>query len=327
VAVVGRYLSASVLDSTVQVDYTAAVGSILEQGAHQALLDHLVICDGHPFMRREVFQRHCAYRDRAIGLIPLYFQLLTHGSLVVVDKPLFQHLTNGDSLSGSMSEAWFLDMCHADLELAVSGATAIDLRPRLSATRDMLLRLVYSQAVRMATNRGLPLVQWLFLRRLDAIGGAGADLLVKCEVHWMHDFLAARLAQLIGDACFAVVRIAPNSLTARLLPELRLQLPGVSFITADTADKTDTTSMADALSLVDTVRGAPSGAWLALDDLYGQLRLAPFAGGLVLRGERVSVAHADPAAQALLTVPTRAFDVIRARYASDTVPVAKTNTA
>jgi hypothetical protein len=315
-AVVGKYLSHSVLDSAAQVDYSNAVASILEQGAHQALLDNFLICDGHPFMRREVFQRHCTYWDRAIGLIPLYFQLLGHGKLVVVDKPLFQHLTNGDSLSGSMSEAWFLDMSHADLELAVSGATSSNLRPRLAATRDLLMRLVYTQAVRMATNRGLPLMQWLFLRRLDAIGGAGADLLVKCEVHFMHDFLAARLAQLIGDACFTAVRVAPASLVARLLPELRRRLPAVAFVEGDAAGGADT------LALVDTLAAAPSdrSAALALDDLCRQLRLTPFAGGPAARGERVSVAYADPGAEALLAMPTRTFEVMRARYSSDAVP-------
>lgn len=318
-AVVGKYLSYNVLDSSAEVDYGDAVGSILEQGAYETLLENLSFCDGHPFMRREVFQRHCTYRDRAVGLIPLYVQLLAHGKLVVVDKPLFQHLTNGDSLSGSMSEGWFLDMCHADLELAVSEMASTSLRPKLAATRNLLMRLVYQQAARMATNRGLPLLQWLFLRRLDAVGGAGADLLVKCEVHYMHNFLAARLAQLIADACFTQVRIAPGSLVERLLPDLRRLLPDVDFMAAGGATGHATLTLVDMLPAASVDLTPPV---LALVDLYQQLRLAPFAGGLVCRAQRVSVVWDDPQTQALLEMHSHSFDLMRASYASGTISTA-----
>ena len=140
----------------------------------------------------------------------------------------------------------------------------------------------------------------------------------------MHDFLAARLAQLIADACFDRVRVAPASLAGKLLPDLRRLLPGVAFVAADGAAGPGTLTLVDTLP---AVSAGPATPVLVLVDLYHQLRLAPFAGGLVQRDERISVAWADPQTQTLLEMPTRDFEVIRAHYGSGAVPAVAATTA
>jgi Glycosyl transferase family 2 len=300
VAVVGKYLSHTTLDSSCRVDYSNAVATILEQGAHTALLENFIICDGHPFIRRATFQRHCAYWNRTIGLIPLYFRLLSFGKLIVVDKPLFQHLTNSESLSGSMSEAWFLDMCHADFELALTGDIETDLRSRLGGVRDALLRLVYFQAVRMAHNKKEHLAKWMFLRRLDAVGGASPALLVQVEFNYIHDFLMSRLVQIIGDGCFEKIRYSEQSVFALLIPELKSQLPDCIFVDLDS----DITKC--------------HAEWkLTLDDLFAQLKLSAFSGKLIAQGRRVVVSYEAAQAAEYLLDPSASFEVLNTRYAAD----------
>ena len=315
VAVVGKYLSCTTLDSSTGVDYSTAVGTVLEKDQHQSLIDHFTICDGHPFIRREVFQRHCAYWDRTVGLIPLFFRLLSFGNVILVDKPFFQHLTNSDSLSGSMSEAWFLDMCHADFELSLTGGLDPAHRARLGLARDKLLQLVYFQAARMAFNRQRHLTQWLFLRRLDAVGAAGADLLVKAEHAFMHDFLSARLVQIIDDGCFEEVRYAPRGLAALLVPELKLRLPDVVFFAELPAGALE--AARPCLSLVDEAVGEPNRFSMALQDLFSQMKLSSYVGTLVAEQGRVTVRYNDPATAHLLSMPTRSFEVMRAKYSAD----------
>jgi glycosyltransferase involved in cell wall biosynthesis len=316
VAVIGKYSSHTTLDSSLRVDHSDAVGTIFKKGNHQALLDNFVICDGHPFIRREVFQRHCAYWDRSIGLVPLYFRLLSIGSLMVVDKPFFQHLTNGDSLSGSMSEGWFLDMSNADFELALSGGIDASLRSRLGVTRDALQRLVYFQAARVSYNKKAHLTQWLFLRRLDALGGAPLDLLVKAEVEFMHDFLIARLAQIIDDGCFGAVRFIPSDLADVLVPCLRKRLPELVFLALYDELPMDesTIVLVDSLSAELTT---PAAFLLSLHDLFMQMRLSAFEAVLVAREGRLSVRYADPQTAALVDMPTYSFNKLRTRYSSD----------
>ena len=98
-AAIGTYLSVRQVADSVQVDYSDASVSIVAQDSHEFLFENLNICDGHPVMRAAAYKNSAGFVARTGLLVPLYFSLLSQGSLLVLNKPLFQHLTNQDSQS------------------------------------------------------------------------------------------------------------------------------------------------------------------------------------------------------------------------------------
>lgn len=315
VAVAGKYIGVKKCITDLDVNYSDAVVTILERHAHAKLLNNFVMCDGHPFIRRNVFQRHCAYWDRTIGLFPLFMQLLSHGEVMVVNKPFFQHLANEDSLTGSMTEAWMLDMANADFELALSTRESLHLREQLGATRQSFLQMMYFQAARMALTRKSYYVMWLFLRRLNAIQGAGSDLMVHVETTLMHDIVLARVAQILQDANFDLVFLDENELTQVLVEALKSKLPGTIFRSAQRASG----SAEDGLHLIADydVSSCATGPILVLADVFAQLRLSEFAADLRIQEHKLSINYQDPVALGLLTQACSSFEVLRARYSTD----------
>jgi len=314
VAVIGQYLSLRQLNAALRIDYSGAVATLVPRGAQATLLQNLSICDGHPILRRDVFERHCAYLDRTGTLIPLYFTLLAHGDLCVVDKPFFQHLTNSNSLTSRMAEAWFLDMANADLELAVS--SCLDLLPpeALPEARQKLLHTLYFQAARMSVGQKSPYLLWMFLRRLTALKQPDDTLLLKCEHHFMHDFLVQRMAAILGDTQATVVHVVGSPVLDAVLAEVRQSLPSLRCV-AYVPDSTP----AEGDYLLSAERAATDAApgfarRLVLDELFQQLRLARHPAQLVLNGTRAVVQYTAAEGQAALAAPSHGFTVIRAPY-------------
>ena len=314
VAMVGQYVSVRSVDPTMRVDYGDAVATMIRKGQHMALLNNLIVCDGHPVLRRETFERHGAYLDRTGVLTPLYFSLLNHGDLVIVDKPFFQHRTSRDSLSGRMVEAWFLDMSTADLELAVSGCFGTLPPDALPAARQWVFQILYFQAVRMAINQRSPYLAWFFLRRLTGLCGVTEDLLLKCEYNFTHDLLAERIASMLKDARFETVHFLPSPVVEAAIPGIARLRPEARFIAIDPGAVPDGVD----LVLCEDREAVPAGASVprvyALNDLFGQFRLTPRAARLTVNQGRVVAGYQDESAIALLIEPTRAFELIRAPY-------------
>lgn len=318
VAVIGQYLSLRQLDDTLRIDYSGAVATLVPKGAQAALLQNLSICDGHPILRREVFERHCAYLDRTGTLIPLYFTLLAHGDLCVIDKPFFQHLTNGNSLTSRMAEAWFLDMANADIELAV--ASCLERLPpeALAQARQKLLHTLYFQAARMSVGQKSPYLLWMFLRRLTALGQPDDALLLKCEHHFMHDLLVQRITTILRDTQVATVHVVGSPTLDAVLGEVRQNLPllhCVPFNAAAAHGAGDCVLGADRLPQQDADVDARQ---LVLGELFDQLRLTQQPARLAVNGARVVVHYATAEGQAGLVAPSHAFTVICAPYSEIT---------
>lgn len=318
VAMVGQYLSLRALDASITIDYSDAGATTIKQNAFASLLDNLSICDGHPIIRREIFESHCAYLDRTGTLIPLYFTLLQHGDLVAVNKPFFQHRTTGESLTARMAEAWFLDMANADLELAISGCAASLPPGSMIAARQRLLQLLYLQAARMSISRKAPYLLWLFLRRLMALDGAGDDLLIKCEYHFSHDILIDRIAGILRDSELDTVYFIPSAATNCVIAVLSSMLADTTFIQWPPQEPApgDTWFVIcdDRRNIATDVPGIHP---LALKNLFSQTRLTSHACQLAVLQDRLVAHYQDQADIDKLLAPSRAFDIICSPY-SDT---------
>lgn len=317
VAVAGKYIGVKRFIDTIDINYDDGVATILGKNDHEKLLNNFVICDGHPFIRRAIFQRHCAYWDRAIGLFPLFMQLLSHGEVVVIDKPFFQHLANGDSLTGSMTEAWMLDMANADFEIALSAKDTLQLRNRLGVTRQTFLQMMYFQAARMAYTRGLFYVMWLFLKRLNSIQGATADLMLFAERAFMHDFLVSRLVQIAQDGGFSRVVCENSAMGQVLMNALQAHLPDMNCALAGQQNGPEIAGLCLYVceSFADAEGGRP--AVVAVSDLFAQFRLSTSEARLVAAEQRLGVGYDDTLSAEMANKTCASFNVLCSRYTTE----------
>jgi glycosyltransferase involved in cell wall biosynthesis len=315
IAVVGQYLSRRSLDSSIRIDYAHAVATIFKRGSHAQLIENLSVCDGHPVLRREVFERHGAYLDRTFGLSPLYFSLLHHGDIVAVDKPFFQHLTNEESLTGSMVEAWFVDTVNADLELSIAACLGAISPDQIFAVRQRFLQLIYFQAGRMAINRKSYYLLWLFLRRLTAINGVTDELLIKCEYHFMHDFLVSRIASILKDAEFKIVYFNDSEFCKVIVAELKQLLPDIEF------HKRSSDSLSTDIEILICQNRdnheLPSDKVprvAAISDLASQVRLTMIPAELGVLDGRITLKYMQSETLIKLAEPSHAFQTICTPY-------------
>ncbi len=317
VAVTGHYNSVRKADTDYSVDYSDAVATILKRGEHEGLFAHLNYCDAHPFMRRDVFNRHCAYHDRTGALIPLYVKLLSLGDLVVVDKPVFQHVTTTVSLTSGMTEAWFIDMGMADLELARASLPGDVPGWNLWQAKAKMTQLFYFQAARMAWNKNDYVLLWLMLNRCKAVGVASEELLTKCEYSFMHDFIAQRLARTLVDlGCIRVLHETTPAVAA-LLPTLQERCSTLQFAEWDPREPDDGHT---ALLCERAERHArelpPLMPVVSVIDVFNTLRLTAHPAQLAVNGERLALRYTDQAAIDQLTDNTGSFQRLCAPYSS-----------
>jgi glycosyltransferase involved in cell wall biosynthesis len=311
-AVAGKYMGVSRIEPQIRVNYGDGVASIIGRHQQASLLDHFMLCDGHPFIRRQVFQRFCSYWDRTIGLLPLFMKLLSVGDVIFINKPFFQHLTTGDSLSGSMGEAWMIDMANADFEIALAQSDTLNLRSRLAPAREHFMQLMYFQAARMAVNRNMFYMLWLFLKRLDALSGAGPDMLLYAENHFMHEILCTRVQQMVEDGEYAVLYTTGEPMSTLVVDWLKRKRPDLRIEHGSGENSPNALLLTDQLEA-----GSPlllRHSVVALQDLYQHFKLSHFPARLVPQGQRLQPEFTDSAAREILQTPSKQFEVLCARY-------------
>lgn len=313
-AVVGKYISLRKLDPTLTVDYSDAIASLIPQGAHATLMDNTNVCDGHPIIRRKLFERHCAYLDRTGTLIPLYFTMLKHGDLCVINKPFFQHLTNGNSLTSRMAEAWFLDMANADIELAVSGCLESLPADAMIGARQKLLQLMYLQAARMSINHKRPYLLWMFLRRLNALQIQGDEMLLKCEYHFTHDFIVDRIECIIRDGELKKVHYVKSDIVDVVVFDISKTLPEVLFIPFDLISDIDDVRYLICNRYTDPSVPESVKNKIALEDLFLQVRLTEYDAVLNSIESRIVVNYATPGVIDKLITASHAFNILCSPY-------------
>jgi len=314
-AVVGGYTAVRSLDLEVQVDYSDATATIFKQGEYHTLMENLNVCDGQPFMRRSTFEQHCSYLNRTGALIPLYFTLLTHGNLVVVNRPFFQHRNTGVSLSGRMADAWFLDMANADIELAVAQAMDMFAAEKVAAMRDRLLQLLYLQSARMSLHQKAPYLLWLFVKRLVAVRGAEPDFLLKCEHHFSHDFVLDRLHTMMVDAQFKRIGFCAGEVVHAMVAAVSPLCPDIDFVPcSDLPDGAGIDAVICA-SRADLDTWARLGRVLSVQEVFSQVRMTSHLCELGVLQSRLVVLYRDHPVNHSLGVATPAFSVLCSPYA------------
>ena len=312
-AVVGRYYSLRQINPELTVFFDDAVVTTVGHKAYLALLDNLNLCDGHPILRRSVFQRHCTYLDRTGTLIPLYFKLISLGKVLAINKPFFQHRTTGESLTARMGESWFLDMANADIELAMHQSlnyVSADILPKV---RQRLLHLLYFQAARMSISSNQHYLLWFFLQRLGGIGALGVDIAVLCEFHFLHDMLTERIQRQVKDTQQKRVLVVKNSLCSALA--LRWGADVTVFDSENQAlelrTAEDTVWLDEwPLEASDTL---PAGVSILIDSL-NQVRLTQLPCQLSVVEGRLQMNFSQPEVQKILSEPNQDFQILCAPY-------------
>lgn len=327
VSVTGKYQSSE----QPQVGLAAPVREIkaffIRQGDFSAWFDRLaknsLLCDGHPFMRREIFQRHCSYDDRSLMLLTLNTRLLAFGDLVFIDQPVIQHCRNPLSVSANMTDHWFHDYSHADIELAVAGA-AHALSPQvMEKIRRDFLQVTYLQSARMARIRNDPVLMWHFLRRAKAVGGVDEACLVRCERLLLIDVAVERLHRIIQDTGIELIVAEDTPLMeylqfklSRLAPDLEWALPEEATSRLDAAlrlfeeapDSTGATEVA-----------GPYRSKIAFWDVLQSLRLTDHPVSVTVHAGEAVIEFTSPAAE-LLKQFSKGFAIVMADYAAKAAP-------
>jgi glycosyltransferase involved in cell wall biosynthesis len=311
--VVGSYYSLRRLNTELTVSFDDAVVTTIGCNAYASLLDNLNLCDGHPILRRSLFQRHCSYLDRTSTLIPLYFKLISLGKVLAVNKPFFQHRTTGESLTARMAESWFLDMANADIELAMQQSLNYVSADVLPKVRQRLLHTLYFQAARMSISRNQHYLLWFFLQRLRGIGALGDDIAVLCEFHFLHDMLMERIQRQVKDTQQKRLLVVKNSLCNALALNW-----GADVTVCDNKNQAielrtaeDTVWLDEwPLEASDTL---PAGVSILIDSL-NQVRLTQLPCQLSVVEGRLHMHFSQPEVQKILSEPNQGFQILCAPY-------------
>jgi glycosyltransferase involved in cell wall biosynthesis len=317
VAVVGTYLSVRHIQEHYQPDFSDAVATIVRQNDFTSLIENLQLCDGHPIMRRSIFQTRCAYLERTGALIPLYFTLLNHGSIIQIDKPFFQHRTSSESLTGRMSESWFLDMANADLELAVCYSNNFLSQETLERHRAKLLKLLYFQAVRMAFSKKQFYVVWLFLMRLRGIGGGSELLFLKIEKEFIQELLFDQVKQLVRDSECKKVSYINHPLLRLIADWIKKKLPDLEVRLDEDGLEEDY----DTIYLcsgngdqIDVVNGNILPRRIDVTDVFSRLRLTDHHAQLQADEASITIEYASREISEFVKQPSQEFVFITAPY-------------
>jgi glycosyltransferase involved in cell wall biosynthesis len=204
----------------------AAIG----RGDLAALAANVLVTDGHPVMRRDIFQRHCRMEERGFGLLPLYGQLLRHGEVLHTSQPVMEHLTNPDSLSTRLTEPWFMDFVTADVEIAMAGGAQPVALELLDRAKNSIHGMAYLQAARMARIQGDALLTRHFLLRARATHMIDDASLVHWEAAFLLDAAVQRLAQVLRDIGSRKLTLEPQPALQRIAQQLETMLPEVRIL-------------------------------------------------------------------------------------------------
>lgn len=199
--------------------------AVIEKGDIEKLAANALVSDGHPVMRREIFQRHCRMEERGFGLFPLYGRLLRYGDLLYVDAPVMEHLKNPDSLTTNLTEHWFMDYVTGDIELALASAEREVPLAVLERAKNSVQGALYLHAARMARIRADALLMRHFLLRAKAIHKMDEASLMNWEAAFLIDAAVQRMAQMLQDVGAKRVFVEDNPALEKIAAQLALMLP------------------------------------------------------------------------------------------------------
>ena len=229
-AVGALYLSVSDLPVGMNPPVESTRTFQLVRGNFVFLRDHIGQCDGHPLMRRESFQRYCAYLDRCLGLVPLYFQLLSVGDIFFIEHPAFLHYNNPDSFSTNISDPWLQDYCAAEVDLAILAARDSLPSGSLELARKVFLGNVYLQSARVCRTRDDMITMWHHLKRAKAIGAVDNTFFLQCERAFLISVTLRRLSQMIRDMGLRRLNVEEGVLMEAIKPKLAAMLPYLEWV-------------------------------------------------------------------------------------------------
>lgn len=320
VCISGKYLSSAQTKIGMDQTYDDVKVLLFKQGDYVNLVENFLICDGHPFMRREIFQQYCMYNDRSFCLTPLFFKLLSLGDILFLQTPIFQHFRNSDSLTTNMTEHWFIDYVNADIEVALSDI--IDSLPPGSTEmmRHKMLQIIYFQAARMAKLSEDYGLMWHFLRRLKAIGGASADCLVKCENAFLLQVVIERICIIVQELGATTVLFQDIPLLQKLTELIQPRMTNITWKGFTSLDQISMEHSAKQVYLLQTydsnvITEAGLNNVISLIDLLGSLRLTFHQLGVNVDNNGITFPFIDEAGISLMNQPSPGFEGLNAKYA------------
>jgi len=221
VCISGQYQGTTQTEIGANNEYVNTSVRFFKHGNYSDLVDNFLACDGHPFMRRKIFQQHCMYNDRCFCLVPLFFKLLSLGDIFFVQQPIFQHFRNPNSLTTNMTKQWFIDYVNADIEISVAGIKEFLPPESVEIMRHRILKIVYFQASRMASLKENYTLMWHFLQRLKAIGEIKEECLAKCEINFMLKLIIERISKIASDTGTTTIWYEETPLITSLIEHLK----------------------------------------------------------------------------------------------------------
>jgi hypothetical protein len=306
VAACGSY--GGVQGMNVGIDLFEAPSSVvvIGKGNLQLLAENVMVADGYPVMRREIFQRHCRLEERGFGLLPLYGRLLRYGDLLYAHANIMEHLANADSLSARFSEPWALDSYSADIELAMSGAAEPVPLAAVDRAKNAAQGAMYLQAVRIARMQAEPLLMRHFLLRAKAVHQTDMETLVHWESAFLLDAAVQRLALVLRDMGARKVLLEDAPVLRALAEALESALPGV-------ACRLGAPGEADARQQVSVRWSAQEG--LSFLDVVDWCRVTDFPIRLAVDGSgNATIDYEEPRARRMLEQVPAAFSLMMTDY-------------
>jgi hypothetical protein len=203
--------------------------AVIGKGDIEKLAANVLVTDGHPVMRREIFQRHCRMEERGFGLFPLYGRLLRYGDVVHVNAPVMGHLRNPDSLTTNLTEPWFIDYVNGDIELALAGAEREIPLAVLEGAKNPVQGTLYLHAARMARIQGDALLMRHFLLRAKAVHKMDEASLMHWEAAFLIDAAMQRTAQMLRDVGAKRVFVEDHPTLGKIAAQLALMRPELDW--------------------------------------------------------------------------------------------------
>jgi hypothetical protein len=310
VAACGGY--GGVRGMNVGIDRFQAPASIvaIEKGDLAGLAGNVIIADGHPMMRREVFQRRCRLEERGFGLLPLYGRLLRYGDVLYADAHIMEHLANPDSLSTRMTEPWFIDSYSADIELAMAGGAQPVPLAAVDGAKNKAQGWIYLNAARMARMQGDALLMRHFLLRAKAVHQVDAGTLVHWESNFLLEAAAQRLAQLLQDLGAKRILLEDLPVLRTIAAQLEPAVPGADWRfglpARDAQDRQEV-----------RVRWSGGEGGVAFLDVVDGCRLTDFPIRVLAEGGSARIEFEQPDAARMLEALTRGFALMMEDYRTE----------
>jgi len=326
VSVSGKYLSSGETEVGLNQNYDDSQVLLFKQNDFLDLANNFLVCDGHPFMRREIFQQYCMYNDKSFCLTPLFFKLISLGDILFIQQPVFQHFRNADSLTTSMTEHWFIDYVNADIEVALSDIMQLLPETAVETMRQHMLKIVYFQAVRMANLDNDYILMWHFLRRLKAIRGIDDTCLTKCESQFLLKLTIDRIQRITGDTETKIIFYQNTPLLQKLTHYIsnncKRENISLDLITFDSLeDISEHTESANKMMLLESydkefIHSANINNIISYTDLLMSFRLTSFPIGVNTNEGGIEIYFTDEAGINTINTPSSSFEKINSRYSN-----------